>query len=82
VWEEAVIVLACSLLCDQLAAFYEGTAMPEPGGLVLINAGEKADGYRTQGQTLLDLYQSLTDQSPVAATPTVERKRKEEKANV
>ena len=59
VWEEAVIVLACSLLCDQLASLYEGTAMPEPGGIVLIEAGEKADGYREQAKTLFATYQNL-----------------------
>lgn len=63
-WDEAVTVLAAALLCHALAGVYEGVAMPEPAGLVSINAGERADSYREQYKVLFALYEDMVGLEP------------------
>lgn len=78
VWDEAVVVLACALLCDQLAGLYSGTAMPEPGGAVILDAGDKAGQYREQAKTLMATYESLAMLEP--RNPITLRRAGEEEA--
>lgn len=64
VWEEAVTVLASALLCNALAGYYDGATIPEPGGVAVLNAGEKADSYREQHKVLFALYEDMLGLEP------------------
>jgi len=74
VWEEAVTVKASALLCHQLAGLYDGTEMPEPSGIALINAGERADSFREHAKVLDELYRDLVGQAPSQMPPASKRK--------